>query len=168
MKERQFVAKLNWRSEYSIHYVTANGKEIIAEGSKAHAIVDRFKFFTHDVSNIKFLQVDCASSGKVRGKVSIINSVAEMQKMKEGNVLVSTATSPDLMPAIRKAVAIVTDTGDITCHAAIVFRELGIPCVIGTKIATRALNDGDTVNVDATHGKITLIKCAKIKNLKRD
>ena len=62
---------------------------------------------------------------------------------------------------MKKAAGIITDEGGITCHAAIISRELGIPCVSGTRIATKVLNDGDEVEVDATHGKITVLKKAK-------
>jgi pyruvate,water dikinase len=67
-------------------------------------------------------------------------------------------TTPDFVPAMRKAVAIITDEGGITCHAAIVSRELGKPCIIGTKIATKALKDGDVVEVDADNGVVRIIK----------
>ncbi|MFZ2978091.1 MAG: HAD-IA family hydrolase, partial [Candidatus Magasanikiibacteriota bacterium] len=83
--------------------------------------------------------------------------------MEDNNVLVSYATSPDIMPAIKKAVAIVTDLGGIICHAAIVSRELHIPCVVGTKIATKVLQDGDIVEVDATHGIIRIINLIFMK-----
>jgi len=65
------------------------------------------------------------------------------------------------VPAIKQAAAIITDMGGITCHAAIISRELGIPCVIGTKHATKVLRDGDMVEVDATHGKVRVIEKAK-------
>ena len=74
--------------------------------------------------------------------------------MEDNNILVSFATSPNLMPAIRKASAIITNEGGLTCHAAIVSRELKIPCVIGTKIATKVLKDGDLVEVDANKGVV--------------
>ena len=64
-------------------------------------------------------------------------------------------TSPDWVPLMRKAAAIVTDSGGMTCHAAIVSRELGIPCVVGTGEATKRLRDGELVTVDATHGVVT-------------
>jgi pyruvate,water dikinase len=67
-------------------------------------------------------------------------------------------TTPDLMPAIEKAVAIVTDEGGMLCHAAIVSRELGIPCIIGTRNATSILRDGDLVEVDAEKGIVRKIK----------
>ena len=75
--------------------------------------------------------------------------------MKQGNILVSEKTIPALLPAMKRAAAIVTDQGGITCHAAIMSRELKIPCVIGTKIATQILKDGDMVQVDANK---TIIK----------
>lgn len=95
-----------------------------------------------------------AVPGKVQGMVKIVNTSAEMGKMKEGDVLVSEMTIPEIVTAMKKAAAIVTDMGGITCHAAIVSRELGIPCVIGTKVATKILKDGDQVEVDATNGVV--------------
>ena len=65
--------------------------------------------------------------------------------------------SPDFVPAMKKASAIVTDEGGITCHAAVISRELGIPCVIGTKIATKVLKDGDLIEIKANHGLIFLL-----------
>ncbi len=67
-------------------------------------------------------------------------------------------TRPDYIAGIKKAAAIITDEGGVTCHAAIVSRELGIPCIIGTKIATKVLKDGDQVDVNANHGIIKIIK----------
>jgi phosphohistidine swiveling domain-containing protein len=98
-----------------------------------------------------------AFRGKATGKVTLINMPEEMAKMSDGDILVSAATSPNLMPAIRKAAAIVTDEGGLTCHAAIVSRELKIPCVTGTKIATKVLKDGDLVEVDADKGIVKKI-----------
>jgi len=67
-------------------------------------------------------------------------------------------TVPDFLPAMKKAKAIVTDEGGLTCHAAIVSRELSIPCIIGTRIATKVLKDGDLVEVDSNEGKIRILK----------
>ena len=66
-------------------------------------------------------------------------------------------TTADLLPALRKAAAIVTDEGGITCHAAVLARELGIPCVIGTKTASKLLKTGDRVEVDASAGVVKII-----------
>lgn len=81
-----------------------------------------------------------------------MNKPEDVAKLVKGDVLVSIATTPDLVTAMRKASAIVTDVGGLTCHAAIVSRELGIPCIVGTKIATKVLRDGGVVEVDATRG----------------
>jgi len=80
-----------------------------------------------------------------------------MSKMKQGDILVSIATDPDIVPAMKKAAAIVTEQGGVTSHAAIVSRELKIPCVIGTKIATKVLKDGMEVEVDANKGIVTVL-----------
>lgn len=101
---------------------------------------------------------EVACPGKVRGAVTIVNSPDDIKNMEAGNILVSFSTNPNLMPAIRQAAAIVTDEGGLTCHAAIVSRELGIPCVVGTKIATQILEDGQLVEVDAGKGIIRIIK----------
>lgn len=99
-----------------------------------------------------------ASVGRVSGRVKIVGSVREINKVKDGDILVAVMTRPDYIVGIKKAAAIVTNEGGITCHAAIVARELGIPCIIATKIATEVLKDGDLVEVNANHGVITLLK----------
>ncbi|MCX6744473.1 MAG: PEP-utilizing enzyme [Candidatus Parcubacteria bacterium] len=99
-----------------------------------------------------------ACQGVAKGKVTIIRSLEALNKMREGDILVSPMTRPEHIAAIRKAAAIVTDDGGITCHAAIVARELNIPCIIGTRIATHVLKDGDIVEVDANQGIVKIIK----------
>ncbi|MEM0475978.1 MAG: PEP-utilizing enzyme, partial [Candidatus Norongarragalinales archaeon] len=113
-----------------------------------------------DKEDFKKIRGMPASPGKARGTVKIIAIAEDMRKMREGDVLVSPATNPNLVSAMKKASAIVTNEGGVTCHAAIVSRELGIPCVTGTRVATRVLKDGDEVEVDATRGIVTLIKRA--------
>ena len=78
--------------------------------------------------------------------------------MKAGDIMVSVQTMPELLPAMEKAAAFVTDMGGITSHAAIVSREMKTPCIVGTRIATRVLKDGDLVEVDANKGIIKIIK----------
>lgn len=99
-----------------------------------------------------------ASAGIARGKVKIILKPSQNSKMKKGNILVTEMTNPLFVPAIQKASAIVTDVGGLTSHAAIISRELGIPCVVGTKRATKILKDGNRVKVDGIKGEIFLIK----------
>ena len=101
-----------------------------------------------------------ASKGNWRGVVKIVIDPEgqEARDFEDGNVLVTSMTRPEFVPLMKKAGAIITNEGGITCHAAIISRELGKPCVIGTKIATKVLKNGDMVEVDADKGIITLIK----------
>ena len=98
-----------------------------------------------------------ASKGIKRGAVKIVLGVADLKKVKRGDVLVAITTHPDFVPAMQVSSAIVTDEGGLTSHAAIVSRELGIPCVVDTKIATKVLKDGDLVEVDANKGIVRKI-----------
>jgi pyruvate,water dikinase len=90
--------------------------------------------------------------------VRILKTDADNKKVKRGDVVVAPMTIPSFMPALEKAIAFVTDEGGITCHASIVAREMHKPCIIGTKIATKVLKDGDMVEVDADRGVVTIIK----------
>lgn len=95
-----------------------------------------------------------ASTGKAIGTARIIMSAEEIGKVNQGDILIAVMTRPDYVPAMKKAGAIVTDEGGITSHAAIVARELRIPCIIGTKIATKIFKDGQTIEVNANHNWI--------------
>lgn len=99
-----------------------------------------------------------ASGGRVTGRVVVVSDVSQFGKVKEGDILVSMMTRPEYLPVMRLASAIVTDEGGITSHAAIVAREMKKPCVIGTKIATQILKDGDLVEVDADNGVVRILK----------
>ncbi len=99
-----------------------------------------------------------ASPGLVSGRTHVILDPSHIDEFKEGEILVTEMTAPDWVPAMKKAKAIVTDSGGMTCHASIVSRELGIPCIVGTKsrgeAATTTVPDGIDVTVDATHGVV--------------
>ncbi|MGY1753400.1 phosphoenolpyruvate synthase [Blastococcus sp. SYSU D01042] len=95
-----------------------------------------------------------ASPGRASGRVRVLLSPADGVRMLDGEVLVAPLTNPDWMPAVRRAAALVTDTGGVTCHAAIVARELGVPAVVGTRSGTRTLTDGDVVTVDGATGRV--------------
>jgi len=99
-----------------------------------------------------------ASPGLAAGKAHIIPTVDKINEFEEGEILITEMTAPDWVPAMRKAAAIVTNSGGMTCHAAIVSRELGIPCIVGTasrgKPATEGIPDGAMITVDATHGVV--------------
>lgn len=95
-----------------------------------------------------------ASPGIAVGLVKIVTDASRLDKVAKGDVLVAEMTTPDFVPAMKRAVAIVTDRGGRTAHAAIVSRELGIPCVVGTEIATKILSDGQKITVDGSGGRV--------------
>ncbi len=99
-----------------------------------------------------------ASRGKIRGIARVIMSSSDFGKMKTGEIIIASMTRPEYAPILSMAGAIITDEGGITCHAAIISRELRIPCIIGTKNATKILKDGDLVEVDADKGVVRIIK----------
>ncbi|MEW6193386.1 MAG: phosphoenolpyruvate synthase [Bacillota bacterium] len=95
-----------------------------------------------------------ASPGTATGEVILVKDFADITRVKEGTVLVTVMTNPDMVPAMKRAAAIVTDEGGRTCHAAIVSRELGVPCIVGAKNATKVLEEGMEVTVDASRGVV--------------
>ncbi len=95
-----------------------------------------------------------ACMGYARGRVRIIRKTEEMKQFQTGEILVTNQTTPEFVPVMKKAAAIITEQGGITSHAAVVARELGKPCIIGTKIATTALLNGEVVEVDANNGVV--------------
>lgn len=132
-------------------------------GEKAEKIMLEFEdyFFNKKVSEIKGT---IANKGVYKGKVKIIRTLfsdkimEEIKKVEKGDILLAETTGPEMMVACKKAGAIVTDEGGLTSHAAIVSRELKIPCIVGTKIATKVFKDGDIVEVDADKGIIRRVK----------
>jgi pyruvate,water dikinase len=95
-----------------------------------------------------------ASPGMASGAVKIVRNTDELDKIEEGDILVTVMTTPDMVPAMKRANGIITDEGGVTCHAAIVSRELGIPCVVGTGDATRILKENSMVTIDGKKGLV--------------
>jgi pyruvate,water dikinase len=95
-----------------------------------------------------------AAPGVATGRVRILTSPQEGSELLAGEVLVAPMTNPDWVPTIRRASALVTDQGGMTCHASIVARELGVPCIVGTRTATTVLRNGELVTVDGTRGQV--------------
>ncbi len=110
-----------------------------------------------NVAGVTELKGQVAYPGVVRGSIQIVSKKEDLASFKEGSILVSPMTVPTFLPAMHKAIAFVTDEGGITCHAAIVAREMKKPCIIGTKIATKALKNGDMVEVDAGKGVVRIL-----------
>jgi len=121
-------------------------------GQEAQELHD--KMFNVQHGKVNEIQGRPACLGRARGTVKVIMDESGFSRMKEGDILVTSMTRPEFVPIMKKAAAIITDEGGITCHAAIVSRELNIPCIISTRIATQKLKDGDKVEVDADKGVV--------------
>jgi phosphohistidine swiveling domain-containing protein len=115
------------------------------------------KYFV-DVSKVKELHgVVACLGGIIRGRAKVCLDKEEIDKVKTGDILVTQFTTPDFVPAMERAAAIVADQGGLSSHAAIVSRELGVPCVIATKTGTRAIKDNDLLEVDARKGIVRIL-----------
>jgi phosphohistidine swiveling domain-containing protein len=110
-----------------------------------------------DIEDLMEFSGKIAFAGQATGIVKVVNNDKELDKVNEGDIIVSFNTNPSLMSALKKCAAIITNEGGIMCHAAIISRELQKPCIIGTKIATKVLKDGDLVEVDANTGVVRKI-----------
>ena len=104
------------------------------------------------------LQGTVASRGIAQGRVAVVKGIKDLPNVGKGDILVAVTTHPDYVPAMQKAVGIVTEEGGVTSHAAIVSRELGIPCIVGTKKATQLLQNGDFIEVDGMNGIVKILK----------
>jgi len=113
------------------------------------------------ISGKEILKGLAASPGIASGPVKIIKRMEDLEKIKTGDVLVTKMTNPDMVVTMQKSCAIVTDEGGLTAHAAIVSREMGIPCVVGTQEATNTLKEGEIVTVDGFNGKVYQGKTAE-------
>ncbi|MFT5280990.1 MAG: phosphohistidine swiveling domain-containing protein, partial [Flavobacteriaceae bacterium] len=116
------------------------------------------EFFQEDLSGITSVTGQVASKGIVQGVVRNIGTIHDLDKLQDGEILVTSMTTPDMVSAMGRAIAFITDEGGITCHAAIMSRELKKPCIIGTEIATKIFNDGDLVEVDADNGIVRILE----------
>lgn len=155
IKKKDFSDITRQRQKYSLHFAYPF-KTVFYLGKKARQQRKKMILFkdTLKKKDTQELSGQTAYAGKAKGRVKIINTIQEMVKMHSGNVLVSHMTNPGIVPVMKQAAAIITDMGGITCHAAIVARELKTPCVIGTKVATQVFRDGDMVEVDAGKGVV--------------
>ena len=117
----------------------------------------QYKFIFNQIEDQTQVFGQVAHRGKVNGRVRIFKKKNQVVEFKPGEILVSPMTTPDFVPAMKLAAAFVTDEGGIGCHAAILARELKVPCVIGTRFATQVFKDGDMVEVDAEKGIVKKI-----------
>ena len=103
------------------------------------------------------------STGKARGRVKIVKTLEDHKDFKEGDILVTRITDPTMTVIMGKAAAIICEIGGLTSHPSIISRELGIPCVVSAKDATKLLKDGDTIHVCGTKGEIHTAESWKLK-----
>jgi phosphohistidine swiveling domain-containing protein len=116
------------------------------------------EFVKEDLSNITELKGNIACKGLIKGKARIIMDSEDFNKFNDGDIIVTAMTTPEFVPIMKKASAFITDEGGITCHAAIISREMNKPCIIGTTNATNILKDGDLVEVDAEKGIVKILE----------
>jgi phosphoenolpyruvate synthase/pyruvate phosphate dikinase len=124
---------------------------------KQIASLDDFILSQHKSKDGRSIKGEIGNTGQASGKVRIIRKNVEFDTFVEGEILVTGMTRPEFVPLMQKAAGIITDEGGITSHAAIVSRELNKPCIIGTRIATQVLKNGDRVEVDANTGVVTIL-----------
>ena len=147
------------RNRYAM--ITENKRVRLLQGEDADQIIQSYKI---DVN--QEIKGQSANKGKVKGKVKLFvygfdefDKVSKLiDEMEEGDILVAETTSPEIFKACKKASAIITSEGGLLSHAAIVSRELKIPCIVGTGNATQVLKDGDEVEVDADKGTVRILE----------
>lgn len=135
-------------------------KEHFYAGSEIDEFLSTLGVVVEDPSqdDIQEFRGQVAQAGIIQGVAKIVDSFDSIDKVMEGDILVATMTMPRYLPAMKKALAFVTDEGGVTCHAAILAREMKKPCIIGTRIATQILRDGDLIEVDADKGIVKILK----------
>lgn len=155
----RFLSRIGKRLEE--HYGHPQDIEWAKEGSVIYIVqtrpvttMSKTNFDKHQTTAIPILVGSAASPGIAFGPVKIVPDPLQIDKVMNGDILVAEMTTPDFVPAMKRAAAIVTDRGGRTAHAAIVSRELGIPCVVGTEKAMAILKDGQVITVDGSSGKV--------------
>lgn len=146
----EYLKTLKRRSDPFLVYTRDTGENIIWSGKRGNDVLQAL----NRLDKVGVVKGSPTYLGLVQGQVAVVKGKRDFHKMKKGAILLASMTRPEYTPILHLASAIVTDEGGITSHAAIVSREFGIPCVIGTKFATKVFKDGDMVEVDATRGVI--------------
>lgn len=161
---KKYNLKFKDLKKYTIHSLIAGKPKTIKDpftciNYKGNiAYLDGILFKEKEIKKIFEIKGFIAQKGKVKGIAKIVKNVSELDKVKNGDILIAQMTFPSFIMAMRRASAFVTDEGGITCHAAIVAREMRKPCIIGTKVATKVLKDGNLVEVDASNGVVKIIE----------
>ncbi len=138
--------------------VVADGKNYkIIEGEEARAVREDLEASVTVSATLKKISGQTVYGGYAKGKARMIRTLSDAVKIRQGEIVVSAMTRPELTPFLKKAIAIITDEGGITCHAAIFARELHIPCIVGLGNATRLIKDGDLIEVRGHHGTVRIL-----------
>lgn len=166
--------KISWQEAKSLavgrskHYalIYLQGELMSFEGQDAldietefiPAFLERQKSALQSKDNNMCIMGTPCYPGKIKGKVRIVKDISDCEKVKNGDILVANMTTPNFISAMERAGGFVTDQGGITCHAAILSREMKIPCIVGTSVATKLLHDGETVLLNCYSGTVQLVK----------
>ncbi len=153
--EGRFPSKETIKERECVAIKALDGKLYYMEGKNAKKVVKKILFLLEKKEgNINTDQVEgnIANKGKITAKVKILVDNSDLGKVNEGDIIVAAMTTPDFVPAMERAAGFITNEGGITCHAAIISREMNKPCIIGTRIATKVFKDGDLVELDADKG----------------
>ena len=155
-KLAEFALKLeeHYDKPQDIEFAIENGEIFIVQTRAITTIGKRIEKSKTEIEGDVILEGQAASPGIASGKVRIVKTMEDLEKIISGDVLVTKMTNPDMVVTMQKSSAIITDEGGLTAHAAIVSREMGIPCVVGTHEATTKLTEGEIVTVDGFHGKV--------------
>lgn len=152
---KQRIRGIESRPRGWLYFMTGPNTFEAIKGKQANGLNNYLKKLVSRKINLKGM---LAYAGVVEGKVKIIRDQNDFHKMKKGNILVAPNTRPEFLPVIKIASAIITDEGGMTCHAAIVSRELKIPCVVGVQGATSILKNGERIRVNSKIGMIEQLK----------
>lgn len=153
--KKDMHTELGRREKQCFFAVTPDGYYVLSGKDAEKYFKYAKREYLHNLVDFKGVT---ASPGYARGRVHIIRKTDEMKKFLDGEILVTNQTTPDFLPIMKKSAAIITEQGGITSHAAVVSRELKIPCIIGIKDATHFLIDGETVEVDAINGIVRRLR----------
>lgn len=160
LKNRDFaknLAEKRIKNRFIVKYTSGKRQIMTAKETRAFLIDLKLQLNTLEIKG----QIACHGNKKIyRGIVKVLGSGKEAGKVKQGDFLITAMTTPDYVQAMKKAIGFITDEGGVTSHAAIIAREMNKPCIIGTKIATKILHDGDYVEVDASKGTVKILKKA--------
>jgi pyruvate, water dikinase len=175
LKNHEIIKLAEYSLKLEEHYKKPQDSEFAIENNEIYIVQTRpittlakriSKENLKEIEGEPILKGLAASPGVAAGTVKIIEDLDDLHKIKTGDVLVTKMTNPDMVVSMQKSSAIVTDEGGLTAHAAIVSREMGIPCIVGTREATIRLKDGEIITVDGYHGKIYKGKVAETEKKK--